>query len=291
MNKFDDFISKISNTKVHTPHANNLIHKINSLIKSGKFDSQNNIFNEIAEVYSKLLDNNLDTSDTLDNWVRKQVRLINEYLCVLAKPNMTVFNHQSDFKSSVIPELICMIFFQIIQRSNLPLEVNGQNDIIIDLLFSHKNGGQVFPKNKRVDACLLLPCPMVIKGSDVQLKKFGIPLVAVEVKTNLDKNMISGIVHSVEKLKSTFPECKYYVLSEFSDFDTKNQNYSNSSIDEIYFLRKQKRSEFRSTKVANDISEDLILEFVKSVNESVFFLSEKIENVGDKLNSGKLIGK
>lgn len=291
MEELKGFISQLSENCSYTPHANNLSHKIKSSIKDGKFAERKPLFKRIENVYSKILGHHFDLSDTLENWTKKQLKLVNEYLKLLAEPKLKVYSHQSDFKSSIIPELVCVIFGQIVKRNKLPLIVNGQNDIIIDLLFSHSHGGSVFPKNKRVDASLLVRYPIEFKTSGTVLENFNIPIVAVEVKTNLDKNMISGIIHSVEKLKSTFPECKYYVLSEFSDFNTKDQNYANSSIDEIYLLRKQKRSEFRARKIANEISVELVLEFVKSVDKSVLALSEQISTMKDKLASGLLIGK
>jgi hypothetical protein len=291
MDYLKGFISKLSEHSSYTPHANNLRHKILLSIKDGKFESRKGIFKEIELIYSKVLAHHFDISDTLENWTKKQLQLVNEYLRLLAEPKFKIYSHQSDFKSSIIPELVCVIFGQIVKRNNLPLIVNGQNDIIIDLLFSHCDGGNVFPTNKRVDASLLVPYPLEFKASGTSLDNFSIPIIAVEVKTNLDKNMISGIIHSVEKLKSTFPECKYYVLSEFSDFNTKDQNYANSSIDEIYLLRKQKRSEFRSKKIANEISAELVLEFVNSVDKSVKGLSKQIETMNKKLTSGLLIGK
>jgi hypothetical protein len=149
----------------------------------------------------------------------------------------------------------------------------------------------VYPKNKRVDAYLALPFPVNFDKSKTHAFDFSIPLIAVEVKTNLDKNMISGIMHSAEKLKATFPKCRYYVLSEFSDFNTKDQNYANSDIDEIYILRKQKRSEYRASKKANDIALDLILDFINSVNDCVIDFTDQDTSVGKRLTSGYLIGK
>ena len=49
--------------------------------------------------------------------------------------------------------------------------------------------------------------------------------------------------------------------------------------------------QFVSSKVANEISTELVLEFVNSVDKSVNALSKQIETMNEKLTSGLLIGK
>tara|TARA_B110000967_G_C18893191_1_gene568795 strand:+ start:2165 stop:3034 length:870 start_codon:yes stop_codon:yes gene_type:complete len=285
----EEFTNRLKFLKNKLPHASNLLHQI----EEGKFnDRENNLtLNAIKNAYSRVLDQSVNTNEKLDVWVANQVLLTNQYINILKSPICQMFSHQSDFKSSVIPELVCIIFHQINIREGLSLDVEGQNEVTIDLLFSHTNQGQVFPKNKRVDAALLMSFPLATPGANRELEDFRIPLVAVEVKTNLDKNMISGIQHSVDKMKSTFPQCKYYVLSEFSDFNIAAQNYASSSIDEIYILRKQKRSEVRSGGIENLISEELILEFTMSVSQIASSINNSDLDVASRLESGLLVDK
>ena len=136
MDGLEGFISQLSENSSLTPHANNLSHKIHLSIKDGKFSERKSIYRKIEKIYSKVLDHNLDISDTLESWTKKHLKLVNEYLKLLATPELDIYSHQSDFKSSIIPELVCIIFDQIVKRRSLPLIINGQNDIVIDLLFS-----------------------------------------------------------------------------------------------------------------------------------------------------------
>jgi hypothetical protein len=287
----DEFIKKLEAMQPKLPHASNLLHKLKKALGEDSFIKHKRIYREITDAYSRVLTNSLDNSKSLDDWVTDQVDLVNSYLRVLNDPSKNLFSHQSDFKSSVIPELVCVIFNQINTREKLALTIQGQGDVVIDVLFSHKDGGKAYPKKKRVDAALLLPYTITTASViEAELSDFAIPIVSVEVKTNLDKNMISGIQYSVERLKATFPECKYFVLSEYSDFNIKNQNYANSSIDEIFILRNQKRSDVRSNRnPANPISVDLIREFTLLVSQSVLAIKSKKTDISDRLGSGVLI--
>lgn len=290
MKEFEVFFNKQLINERLTPHANNLKHKLIKANENGELDSKLIAFKKIIYCYEKVLDHSFAIDQPMEEWARQQLHLLNNYLNLLSEPSLNLFSHQSDFKSSIIPEFVCIIFEQIIRRKNLNLKSNGQNDIVIDLIFSHINGGQVFPKHKRVDAALLAPFSLSCNENKEIENKFCIPLIAVEVKTNLDKNMLSGIIHSVERLKSTFPECKYFVLTEFSDFDVKKQNFANSSIDEIYLLRKQKRSEVRSKKKVNDISFELVKEIIVQIEHAVSLLTNSQNSLSNKLSKGLLIG-
>jgi hypothetical protein len=74
--------------------------------------------------------------------------------------------------------------------------------------------------------------------------------------------MISGVEFSVATLKSTFPHCAYFAISEFADFELQSNSYASSEIDEIYILRKQKRADFRKSDVAKPLDRDLIIEIL-----------------------------
>ena len=119
-----------------------------------------------------------------------------------------------------------------------------------------------------------------------------IPLIAIECKTNLDKNMISGIEHSVTELKKTFPECRYFVVTEVSDFDVKKSNYASSGIDEMYILRQQKRGPIRNDPtLRKPINQLLVQEIAEILIHNIDAMNADIAGLDTRMQTGKLIGR
>ena len=285
MCNFENFIELLSGLSGSFPHGSN----IHTKIVRNLTDKQKLAFQIIEPKYSSIVAHSRQDVDDLTLWIDEHCGMVNDYIELINQPQCGVFSHQSDFKSSVIPEFICNLFSQVVKVDGFKLIVEAQKDVIIDFVFSHQNQGSIFPKNKRVDSAVLLPSSLVFNNGAIE--RFSIPVICVEVKTNLDKNMITGIEHSVEKLKSTFPLCKYFVISEYSDFAIDSQNYAGTYIDEIYILRKQKRSDFRRNGVANHIDSQLIKEFASIVVNTASSIQRNTYTVQQNYTSGTLIGR
>jgi hypothetical protein len=117
-------------------------------------------------------------------------------------------------------------------------------------------------------------------------ESFVVPLIAIEVKTNIDINKLNGLDFSAERLKRTFPSAKYFLATETIDFSLAN-NYASGSIDEIYALRKQVRSQARRIKAClkHDVFEHLVSDIVNIMQKA----SRHPGHVYDRLAIGKLI--
>ncbi|PFA50307.1 hypothetical protein CN391_18210 [Bacillus anthracis] len=215
---------------------------------------------------------------------------IEEYMVVLKSATCKVFGHQSDFISSVIPEALHRIFNSICKKFETSFVVSSQKDVIIDCTFDAFNQGRLIFKKKKMDVSISVPATVKFNNEEYNL---GIPVVAIEVKTNLDKNMLSGIEQSVESLKNTFPTCLYYNVSELADFAVDKQNYATTKVDEIYILRKQKRSETRgrNPQPIKQIDEEVITEVVKNVIEHLRQLDVPVSTLKARMSEGKLINK
>jgi hypothetical protein len=175
--------------------------------------------------------------------------------------------------------------------ANLPntggLIVTAQKDIVIECNFDVSAGGRIIEKRKRMDVAILSPGTLSFK--DVAIE-FWIPAVCVEVKTNIDKNMLSGIESSVETLKRTFPRTKYYAIGEYSDFQIDAQNYAATGIDEILIVRQQKRSAVRRSPGArNPIGEILLTSFLAEVRSHLLESMQTHKNLATRLPTGRLI--
>lgn len=265
------------------PHCSNLLHQLN------KGDpSKENVYNQIVNLYIPMRQV-LFCENDIAEYVTSVTEKTNEYMDMLKTLPKSLFPHQADFLSSIVPEMLCVLFWHIISGKDVELEVSAQKDLTIECTFDTSNGGTIRFKNKRVDVAVVKPCHLLFNSTNTELP---IPLMAIECKTNLDKNMISGIEHSVNELKKTFPDCKYFVVSELSDFDAKKSNYASSGIDEIYILRQQKRSIVRNNPLQRKpLNPDLVMEVANILVESITAMRTEVVNLEARMHNGKLIGR
>lgn len=297
---YDEMIQSIEliNTRqnlpmIALPHCSNLLFQLKKkssgqfTLASGKKDKIM-FFNEIVNAYLNLRNVSYD-GNNLDLYIQELTEAANNYMNIFWPAKNNPFSHQSDFGSSIIPEMLCSIFSSIIRVRGFELEVSAQKDLIIECVFDFSNGGSVRFKNKRVDVSVFKNCRLRLDDKE---NEFPIPLMAIECKTNLDKNMLSGIEFSVSELKKTFPECHYLVITELSDFDVKKTNYASSGINEMYILRKQKRAETRREPYPrSNIYHGLVKEIAEWLIKGLESISKESDSLAQKMQTGKLIGR
>lgn len=264
------------------PHCSNLLFQLQK-----SEPKKLSYFEGVVENYLKIRRLSLDKD--LGEYIEKITEAVNNYMNIFWPPKNNPFSHQADFGSSIIPEMLCLIFGEIIRMEDSNLEVSAQKDLIIECIFDFTDGGSVRFKKKRVDLAVVKNCKMTLDDSENELP---IPLMAIECKTNLDKNMLSGIEFSVGELKKTFPECKYLVVTELSDFNVKKSNYASSEIDEIYVLRQQKRAEARKEPhPRNLINSELVKEIAEMLDGGIKSINQENDALNEKMKRGKLIGR
>lgn len=265
------------------PHCSNLIHQLE---KNKAADL--GLYNTIFPLY--LQTRTVEYTGDLRDYIERLTDAVNSYMDFYWPPANNPFSHQSDFTSSIIPEMLCTLFGRIIKENGVEgLEVSAEKDLTIECTFDISDGGVIRFKNKRVDVAVVKPCPLNFNGQESVLP---VPLIAIECKTNLDKNMLSGIEQSVSDLKKTFPECFYYVVSELSDFDVRKSNYASSGIDEIYILRKQKRGPVRTDPTRrNAIHTNLLYELSVILIEGMRQMGVESVDLNTRMLNGKLIGR
>ncbi len=266
------------------PHGSNLRTKISKSIENG--GRNEDVLLGIGAEYSALLENieGYTSEDTL-GWINECLPDFEKYYTFLREDRNKKFSHQSDFLSSLVPEFLYQLYLKFVVSKFPDLEITTQKDIVIDMSFLPYQELPMVVKPKRVDVAIIKTMPLKIDDTEVD---FNITMVGVEVKTNLDKNMISGVEYSVDRLKKTFPLSKFYLISEFADFAFEKQNYASSQIDEIIILRKQKRSEVR-----RDISltKDIDIELVRSHIDEVLNYLESVIDAPESLNTRMQLGK
>ena len=268
------------------PHGSNLRTKIGKTIANTGTNEA--VLINIGIEYKALLESieTYTSEDTL-GWINECLPDFEKYYKFLREDRNKRFSHQSDFLSSLVPEFLYQLYSKFVITKFPDLEITTQKDIVIDMSFLPYQELPMVIKPKRVDVAIIKKMPLKIDDIEVD---FNITMVGVEVKTNLDKNMISGVEYSVDRLKKTFPLSKFYLISEFADFAFEKQNYASSQIDEIVILRKQKRSEVRRDITS---TKDIDIELVKShIDEVLNYLESVIsapESLNTRMQSGKLI--
>jgi hypothetical protein len=266
------------------PHGHNLLHKLKTYY--GRKGDHAAALERLVPRYVALRDA-WATADAFSEGLISVVAGVDSYLQELRTPPADVFATQGDFITSLLPEFFLYAFDTIARDLGAPFRPSGQRDIVIDLSLDVQHPGRVVPRTQRVDVAVLEPCEMVIGGTT--LPDFAIPVIAAEVKTYFDKNMISGVVFSFDALRSTFPGCMCLAISEFADFDPKHQTYAAASIDEFYILRQQKRSEFRNSGIASPIAPDLVASILQLVRSYLAQLSMPRPDLHERMKTGKLI--
>jgi hypothetical protein len=214
---------------------------------------------------------------------------VDKYCDLISRHDINCFSHQSDFVSSLLPELLCTLFRRVIKEmpNSGGLIVTAQKDVVIECNFDVASGGRIIEKKKRMDVAVLAPGTLSFRDVGID---FWIPAICAEVKTNIDKNMLSGIESSVETLKRTFPRSKYYAIGEYSDFQIESQNYAATGIDEILIVRRQKRSAVRrSPSARNPLGESLFASFLTEVKEHLLETMQSHTKLAARLPSGRLI--
>ena len=287
MKSYDELISELSMYDAQIvgqelpPHSTNLMHQLN------KREANNiQLFNDVCSRYFEFREvaQSLQTLPLAD-FVGCVVDKTNSYMDYFAVNNP--FSHQQDFTSSFVPEMLYFIFKKILETHKSTVSVYAQQDLPIECMFDLYNGGRLICKYKRLDLSLSQKTTLTLNDASYD---FYIPLVAMEIKTNLDKNMLAGIENSVASLKKTFPRCKYFVVSEFADFDSSKLNYASTDIDEIFIIRNQKRANVKGNKNPKKaISKKLVLELVSNADSMLLAFSENILTLEERMRTGKLI--
>lgn len=283
-----ELVERLSKLDSKLPHCSNLKKKATDELK--KPSKNIALTKEIVSLYLKYNSEIQKLNKTSDakKWIATALNHFEKYYSEIKTAKFKIFSHQSDFLSSLLPEFLYLLYNKFVIDKFKGFVIETQKDLVIDLSFLPYSTSAVNFKSKRVDVAILKPCLFAVNKQ--KLNDFHIAMIAVEVKTNLDKNMISGVEYSVQRLKRTFPLCKYYLISELADFAYNKQNYAASAIDEILITRKQKRSEVRqdATKLKT-IDADLIH---NHLTEVLAYLDDAVKEptiLNQRLKKGKLI--
>ena len=261
-------------------HKNNIIQKK----RLSQEQAHQDLCSEIEKKYADYL-GYIRPHDIVAGELGLAVDAVGEYLdfAKVVESENKRFNWRSDYASSVLPEFIYRILGVALAANGI-VPIFSTRDSIVEVSLSGAAGGGWDLRKKNQDLCVGIRRERVVRPQGEEL--FLIPLIAMEVKTNIDINKLNGLDFSAERLKRTFPSSRYILVTETIDFSL-SQNYASGSIDEIYTLRKQLRSLARKNK--ENLKADVFARLVEDVVDFIKKSSVASGHVYTRIENGKLI--
>ena len=133
-------------------------------------------------------------------------------------------------------------------------------------------------------------CPDNIDSGKVKNSKIIVPVIAIECKTYLERNMLDSCAGTATRIKKATPYCLYIVASEY--LKLKDSHPELTDIDEVYVLCRESNAD-RLTKQKNGqnitpINEDLILDIFYLVSNHLNRVWWQPENA---ISCGKVINR
>ncbi len=270
----------------HRSHRHNLIEKIRRAERDPSLAPMLPLarrcldeFDQIIRMLQETVSNNrpLDPPVTaVSEYVEKLKKLESE------RTTKVFFNHRSNFAGSVIPEFLYVYISTLMDILGYTAYFSTK-DSVVELQFTGLSSKPVIVRHKDQDFCMGLS-KQKLPDSTID---FVVPLIAIEVKTNIDINKLNGLDFSAQCLKRSFPSSKYYLVTETIDFSL-SDNFSTLQIDEIFVLRKMTRSQFRRTRsgvYCSDVFEQIANEIISEIEK----INSPQTHVYDRLPAGRLI--
>jgi len=195
-----------------------------------------------------------------------------------------LFNWRSDYAGSIIPEFLYRMIASVAHaRGIAPLFTTRES--IVEITYSGAVDGACNLRHKNQDLTVgLRTDTIIVRGEAVT---FVVPIVVLEVKTNIDINKLNGLDFSAARLKRSFPAARYLLVTETIDFSL-TDDYASGSLDQVYVLRKVLRARNRRAveRLQSDVFEALVSDVVNLLKRE----SDPRGHVYERLRDGRLIG-
>lgn len=234
-------------------------------------------FERIIEYYERFR-NSIDAIETLDHeGIRSFVSALNEY----RRNAIPVFDRLSNAGQvalgyTIMEEFFYLLFLKKAQLMNLRNEslFLGKGNSYVSLSFTPGSFADIF---NNPNAYIHTKDQDFVLGVNIQIQVTAdgtpettntvIPVVAIECKTYLERNMLDSCAATAGRLKNAMPYCIYIVASEYMKMSDATPELTD--IDEVYILCKAKNSDRERRKRANEppfnIDADLIIDLYERI--------------------------
>ncbi len=248
--------------------------------KDGGCHASNILAKRNSPDIGRFIDEYIRFSDTLKGSLDGAVNALNRYKDYVDEHN--VYTAQSKFAPTIIEEFLCRILKK--EFGNDVLQY-GPVSAYSSLYFSWSDKAE-FKEGIEIK--------LNVKDQDVGIYKketlttstggeheISIPIVCIECKIYLDKTMYEGSVATATRIKTGNPYCLFFIVTETYDV-RKDVDIETTQIDNIYVLRKQRRS--RKNSPINPICTDVmqhLLDAVRTKLDSIrMTVDERITSPG-----------
>lgn len=245
--------------------------------------------------------NSIDNVTTLDHdGIREIVSALNAYR-TLALP---VFDKMDNAGQKALGYTIMEEFFYLLFQKQIKLMgihhdnlFVGKGNSYVSLSFTPSSFDSVFNypsayiHTKDQDFVLGATVDInVVADGEEETTSTVIPVVAIECKTYLERNMLDSCAATASRLKSAMPYCVYMVVAEYMKMSDASPELTD--IDEVYILCKAKNSEREARKRANlpplEIDSELVIDLYERV---VRHLNAIWWHPEDAIENGKIINR
>lgn len=235
--------------------------------------------------------------------VRKLVHFFNAYRGkVVYTLEKRAHSAQENMRSTMLEELFVHLFLDLVveicdgRPDNLYL---GKGNGYVDLTFSPVSFRSVFTEpnpyihSKNQDfllgAQLMISIgPNLDTASKVWKECIVMPVVAIECKTYLERNMLDSCAGTASRLKKATPYCLYIIASEYLKLEASQPELTD--IDEVFVLCKasnaQRLERSRAGEPVHPIDGKLVVELFEMVHRHLNRIWWKPE---DALKAGRVI--
>lgn len=265
------------------------IHGLNIERKKAK-DNYPEVLNEIENRYKSWRKETEKLNSEIKEELRKKVSLLNDYRNYIdTKSNY--FKPQDKLESSIIEEFLYLLFKDIPDIKddlNEGLLFMGQTRVYLDLSFAPRNlkdfvtnpGVYINQKNQDFTITKKVGCIFRTAKNEEKIELI-VSAVAIECKAYIPKTMFDQSAYESQRLKEGNPFTLYIIVAEQNALSN-NVNLKNTKVDEIFILRKQKRTKEKKP-IDFDVVNDLY-EFVKNYLRRDWFDIRKATERGRLIN-------
>lgn len=233
-----------------------------------------------------------------DDSISQMIEALNEYRRVSLPTFDGLSNAGQKALGYTIMEEFFYLFFQKyiytlgIENPSLFL---GKENSYVSLSFTPKSFAGILedvkPYIHSKDQDFVLGISVDIKvrsGEHETIQSTILPVIAIECKTYLEKNMLDSCANTATRLKNAMPYCLYMVAAEYMKMDEASPELTD--IDEVYILCKAKNAE-RLRRTAEhlpplDIDGSLIIDLFGRVQRHLNAIWWSPE---DAVSNGKII--
>lgn len=245
--------------------------------------------------------NTVDSAATLDhNGISDIVSALNAYRrCAIPLFDGLDNAGQKALGYTIMEEFFYLLFSKKTEQMGLHNDslFLGKGNSYVSLSFTPGSFSEVFDKpnayihTKDQDFVLGANVQIQVKADgNPEIANTVIPVVAIECKTYLERNMLDSCAATASRLKNAMPYCVYIVASEYMKMSDATPELTD--IDEVYILCRAKNSD-RERRKRNgeppfDIDASLIIDLYERVERHLNAIWWKPD---DAVEVGKIINR